>query len=102
MTRDVPEETRAKSYPEQQAFVARHSNYCVPRLAEAAVAIFMEYVATGMFLYRRGERGRWTFIRCQEQGPFGQMLVGGFAPSGLCVDDYRYGGVVIGVAPLRK
>lgn len=89
MTNNVPEETRNEIYKVQKEFVAQHPNYHVPKLSEAAVAIFAEYVTTG--IYRFG-RKPWTYTRCQEDRSrhypniVDKMIVGGYIPDGLCID----------------
>lgn len=98
MTNEVVHETREKSYVDQIEIIERHANYQVPKLAQAVVAIFMEYLATGIYHY-----GLDTYARCQEKGLYGQMLVGGYNRQGLLVaktidnSDNKYG-----VAALRK
>lgn len=99
MTNTVLEETRSKSYAVQKGIIELHANYQVPKLAQAAVAIFMEYVVTS--IHRFG-KDPMTYTGCQEAGPYGQMLVGGFAPAGLHVVNPGPGLPSRGVAALRK
>ena len=99
MTNTVPEETRNKSYAVQKEIIERHPHYQVPKLAEAVVAIFMEYITTGMYRYGQNP---WTYTRCQERGQYGQMIVGGFASAGLDVRSYVLVDAYYGVGALRK
>jgi hypothetical protein len=100
-TKDVIPESRKKSYNKQKKLVASYSHkahvlYEVPRLLEAAVSIFMEYLLTGQRLYSDSP---WTFTRCQErisEHPNWPLVVGGFAVGGLHVinfDDREDSGV---------
>lgn len=104
ITRNVPEVTRNMSYAEQLKYVERYPEYAVPKLAEAVAAIFMEHLATGVFLFGRG--AAWTYTRCQEKTPRNdlQMVVGGFAlDNGLDVDSFlNKGNEDVGLAPLRR
>jgi hypothetical protein len=82
LTRDVIPDSRAKTYHYQQELVNKYRGYEVPHVLDTAVALFMEHVRNGNRRYSAK-----TFTRCQEQySPDWQLVVGGFADSGLCVD----------------
>lgn len=111
MTRTVPDETRNKSYRDHLMFIARHPNYSVPKMAEAIVAIFMEHLATGVYLYStfqnpKGERMAGT--HCQEiytnrYNEVHQVLVYDFEPTGMRVQSMsNILGWHLGIAPLRR
>jgi hypothetical protein len=88
MTRDVIEESRNKSYKDQQLLIEKQDVYEVPHILDAAVCIFMEYIRTGTRLY---SYSRWIYTRCQEKYDANwQLVVGGFGPDGLRID---YGGL---------
>jgi len=69
MTRDILEGTRNKSYDDQMQIVCTFRqkigvDYQVPKLLEAAVCIFMEYVSKGTRIYSDNP---FTITRCQEE-----------------------------------
>lgn len=102
MTNSSPEEARGKSYDKQNEFVSRFNdqNYHVPKLSQAIVAIFSEFLATGICRY-----GKQAFTRCQEQGQLGQMMVGDFTTEeGLSVITYynEDASIRTGMALVRK
>ncbi len=105
MTRDVVEGSRSKTYKEQQALIASFSQkakvpYEVPTILDATVCILMEYVRTGTRLYANNP---WRHTRCQEKfNDKGQLVVGGFVPSGLGVSSHADGHEDVGVAGWRK
>ncbi len=90
------------TYAEQQALIARFAQqakkpYQVPKILDAAVCVFIEYLRTGTRLYPDNP---WTYTRCQEKyDKDWQLIVGGFAPGGLYVnldgvsDYYGVGGL---------
>ena len=85
MSRDVIPGTRSKSYKDQCAILASFADFQVPTLLEAAVCVFMEYVATGNRLYSDSP---WTYTRCVEKVKGYEMyqtVVGGFSAGGLHV-----------------
>ena len=85
LTRDVIEESREKSYQDQQTLLSQkgHGVYAVPTILDATVCIFMEYVRSGTRLYSDKP---WTYTRCQENfNANWQLSVGGFAWGGLSV-----------------
>ena len=78
MTRDVIPDSRYKSYREQQALLK--SSHRVPKVLEAAVAIFMQNVLGGKHGYSRDP---WIFTRCEEAYDTScQMCVGALCPRG--------------------
>ena len=103
MTRGVLPGSRAKSYPDQCALVAKYASvtglpYVVPGALEAAVVMLLHHVRSGEFLYGPDSL---TYTRCQEKVQNFQLVVGGFSSGGLSVF-YDYGYDVSGVAGLRK
>ncbi len=90
MTRDVIPGSRSKSYAAQQELLTRLSQkanvvYEVPRILDATVCLFMEYVRSGAWLYSDNP---WTYTRCQEKyNSKWQLVVGGVALDGLDVCD---------------
>lgn len=105
MTKDVLPGSRNKSYTQQKNIVAKLAEttrvpYQVPTVLEAATCILAEYSRSGNRLFSESP---WTYTRCQENFLGYQVIVGGFAPSGLCViNPYGYDYDNIGVAALRK
>ena len=104
MTRGVLPGSRAKSYPDQCALVAKHASgtglpYVVPGALEAAVVMLLHHVRSGEFLYGASPV---TYTRCQEKVQDFQLVVGGFSSGGLFVDLDVYGRNFSGVAGLRK
>jgi len=91
MSKDVIGGSRDKSYEGQQGLVtelARRTgkSYEVPKLLEASICLFMRYVSTGELLFD------WeTYTRCHEKYGNYQLVVGGFSPAGLNVNDYNHG-----------
>ncbi len=82
MANNVPYETRNKTYDAQKSFLQPHHNYQVPKLAQAVVAVFMNYLATGI---RRFGTDPWTYTRTQEADSGGQLGLGAFDSTGLFV-----------------
>jgi hypothetical protein len=108
MTRDVIEESRNKTYPDQQTVLSQkgHGVYAMPNILDATVCIFMEYVRSGTRLYSDSP-GTWT--RCQQNDNANwQLGVGCFSPGGpggeggLIVNDYCDYGEDCGVAGMRE
>jgi len=107
MARDVIPNSRNKSYSDQKRLAQTYNKngveYEVPRLLDATVNIFMEYVRTKTRLFSDSPS---TYTRCQEtyknEGKY-QMVVGGFSASGLCVNGYGSSGDEdFGIALSRK
>jgi hypothetical protein len=104
MTRDVIEGSRNKAFAEQQALVAKkgHNKYEVPALLDATACILLEY-ARSMGQTRLYSDEPWTYTRCQENIDGYELIVGGFASAGLCVDSRNcFDRDNLGVAATRK
>ena len=102
MSRDVIPGTRSQSYKDQCDILARFADCQVPTLLEAAVCVFMEYVATGNRLYSDSP---WTYTRCVEKVKGYEKyptVVGGFSAGGLHVSIDGYVHEYDGLASLRK
>jgi hypothetical protein len=102
MTRDVIEESRNKTYLDQQTLLRQKGQgvYVVPTILDATVCVFMEYVRSGIRLYSDSP---YTFTQCQEKYDANwQLGVGGFDPVGLDIDNYYGDHEDIGVAGSRK
>jgi len=104
MTKDILPGSRAKSYGEQQKIVADLAeksliSYEVPETLESATCILSQYFGSNIRLFSNSP---WTYTSCQENVQGYQVIVGDFAPAGLCVRNIGYVSVHIGVAALRK
>ena len=104
MTKDVLPGSRNKSYGEQQKIVADLAeksliSYEVPETLESAACILSQYFGSNIRLFSDNP---WTYTRCKENVQGYQVVVGGFAPAGLCVSYDDYDDDSIGVAALRK
>lgn len=102
MTKDVIGANMSDSA--QQALIKKGGmNYEFPKVLDAAVCIFINYVSTQERLFNDDP---CTYTRCQEQYVQDcQVAVGKFSVRGLNVNDGEaYAGVAlkVGVAPLRK
>ena len=107
MTKDVLSGSRSKSYDQQLALLKEYAEksqiaYEMPKTLEAITCIFAEYVQSGDKKTRLFSDKPWTYTRCQEKVQSDDMVVGGFALSGLDVDDNYYDHDDYGVAALRK
>jgi hypothetical protein len=120
MTTDVLEGSRNKRFdnptndPEVQtqrqcvAELAKKAavEYEVPPALDAAACILAQYFDSCNGKLAWGRRlfsdNPLTYTRCQEKVGDYQVVVGGFAPSGLFVIFSRYDDDDIGVAALRK
>ena len=100
MTRDVLPDSRNQTYDNQKKLVNQHEGYRLPGSLEAAVCILMEHVSSGSKLF--GERPL-TYTRCTEtvNGQY-PVVVGGFGPDGLFVNDSHFDDDYYGVAALRE
>jgi len=107
MARDVIPNSRKKSYSNQKQLAQTYNKngveYEVPRLLDATVNIFMEFVRTRTRLFPDSPT---IYTRCQEsyknEGVY-PMVVGGFSASGLGVGDRDYdGNGCYGIALSRK
>ncbi len=104
MSKDVLNESRSKNFEAQQKMVAVLSqnanvNCEIPTALEAAVSILTHHVRSGERLFSRDPV---TYTRCLDMYEDCQVVVGGFAPSGLLVSCRNYDSDDIGVAALRK
>jgi len=106
MTKDLIPDSCRRSYSDQKQLARTYNKngieYEVPRLLDATVGIFMEYVRTGQRLLPGDSL---IFTRCQEQSIYrGQMFVGGFSLLGLYVNDgaYDFAGDNFGLCVSRK
>ena len=103
MTKDVLPGSRNKSYDEQQQIVTELAEqspirYGVPGVLESAACILSQYFGSNTRLFSHNPL---TYTRCKEEVRGYQIVVGGFAPAGLSVNDGCDDGNV-GVAALRK
>ena len=83
ITSDVIPESRNKTYAAQQQMVNKHAHYNVPNALDAVLTVFIKCVSSGEYLLGQNPL---TYTRCQENVNGYQVVVGGFGPSGLCVD----------------
>ncbi len=97
MTNDVIPGSRNKSYDAQVQLLP--AGYEVPGIFDAARAILWENRRSGK---RRFNDNPWTYTRCKEIIQEYQLVVGGFAPSGLDVHYDYFAHERIGVAGWRK
>jgi hypothetical protein len=114
MTTDVLEGSRNKRFDNptndpgvqtQQQCVAElaekaRCDYVVPSALDAAACILAQYFKDSHT--RLFSTDPWTYTRCQENVTGYQVVVGGFAPSGLSVNRFNSDDDNIGVAALRK
>ncbi|MBA3604031.1 MAG: hypothetical protein H0W50_10440 [Parachlamydiaceae bacterium] len=105
MSKDVLNGSRNKSFKKQQKMVSELSKKAsvqceVPKALEAVVSILTHQVRSGVRLFSDNPV---TYTRCLEELADFQVLVGGFAPSGLRVPYLlSYANPCFGVAVLRK
>ena len=102
MTRKVLKGSRSISLEEQEKLVLEYGKqkYVVPKALEAAVCIFTEYARSGTRLFNNDSEE--TYTRCEEVIEGNQLIVGGFAPAGLCVYCFNADGSFTGVAGLWR
>lgn len=100
MTKDVIEGSRNKSYPDQQALVAKFANCEVPNLLDAIISILTHALQNEERLFT--DNDLLTYTRVQEQAQDYQIVVGGFSPAGLFVYCYSVDNNFVGVAALWK
>jgi hypothetical protein len=105
---------RNQSYDGQKECIqklnATGANYDeMPSGLDLATILFVTHVHTGgdrHFGDITGKEGCWTYSRCRERVQFREssypLVVGGFAPGGLCVASDLYDQGRYGVAALRK
>jgi hypothetical protein len=96
--------SRRKSYPEQQNMVrelstSSETEYHVPKTLEAVAVIIARFLKDKTYLFSKNPG---TYTRCEEEIESWQIVVGGFAPAGLRVNDDCYDRGSVGVAGLRK
>ncbi len=104
MSKDVLNGSRDKKFETQQKMVdvlSQNANVnCeIPTALEAAVSIVTHHVRSGERLFSDNPL---TYTRCLDVYKVYQVVVGGFALSGLCVSYDFYDFDDIGVAALRK
>lgn len=109
MTKTVIDGSRNASYAIQQTMITELAKkakvaYNVPSALEATICILTHYMRTGTRLFSNNP---FTYTRCQESIDGYKLVVGGFSPVGLDVDDddFDFEDVVagdVGVAALRK
>jgi len=104
MTKDVLPGSRNESYANPQKSVdelAEKSliSYEVPETLESAACILSQYFGSNTRLFSDNP---WTYTRCKEEVKGRQIVVGGFAPSGLVVNISLYDTDCFGVAAMRK
>ena len=89
MKKDVIDGSRNKSFADQQKMVEEQGQkkYQVPRVLDVIVCAMTEY-ARSQGKTRLFSDSPWTYTRCQENVQGYQMVVGGFAPAGLCVSNH--------------
>ncbi|MBS0615428.1 MAG: hypothetical protein JSR58_02620 [Verrucomicrobia bacterium] len=104
MTRDVIPGSRNKSYSYQEKLVSQAPSYKVPKVLDATICIFTEYVRTGSRLY-----SDMTYTRNQEMwNKDWHLVIGDFSEYGLNVNingDNVCGFWdcdIVGIAGLRK
>jgi hypothetical protein len=104
MSTDVLPGSRNKDYTDQQAMIeglnvnSQH-RWRFPKVAEAIVCIAAVYLKSDQRLFSDEP---WTFTRCQDRVEDLQIIVGGFASSGIRVDNNSYVSDYIGVAGLLE
>lgn len=114
MTHDVLPQSRNKTYEEQLKLLGNFHKYSPPKLFEAAIVIFTNYIDMGMTRFRRVGENR-TYTRCQEsvfaqegrEKPYHyRMVLGGMQPVGLLINEpltaCAAGVAAIGLAAVRK
>ena len=106
MTTDNIPDSRSKSFSDQQELIKKlnkdgKTDYRLPHAGEAIVSIYAKYLKSGT-KKRLFSNKPWTCTRCQENIRGSQVVVGGFALSGLFVRKNFYVSGNFGVAGLRK
>ena len=106
MTKDVLPGSRKKSYVEHQKMVSDLAenylnNYEVAEVLESTACILSLYFGSNIRLFSDSP---CTYTHCQENVEDFQIIVGGFAPTGLNIEhDYcNPGHELLGVAAMRK
>ena len=83
ITNNVFKKSRNLSVSDQKALV-RKIDCEMPRVLEATVLLVVTFMSSGERLYSDNP---WTYTRCSEQLAGYQLVVGGFSPDGVHVDD---------------
>ena len=102
MTRDIILGSRGMGCKECSDMFAKHRDktgihYELPHLLESTASILMHYVKTGERLYSDDP---WTYVYSKDVDKgYCPLVVGGFAPGGICVD---YCHISYGAAGCRK
>lgn len=84
ITCDVIPGSRNQNYTDQQEMIKNYPGYELPSVLEAIVLATMHLELTGQYLLSQNP---WTYTRCREKIGNWPLVVGGFAPSGLSVND---------------
>ena len=87
LTADILKDSRNISYEKQEKMVTDQLGYEVPTALNVITALVAKYASTGECIFGRNP---WTYTRCSDKvkyegGSEFQIIVGGFAASGLCV-----------------
>ena len=98
ITKDVLPGSRNKKYAFQKQLVEK-AGYKAPGLVDVSAAILLHQLFSGNRLFGANQ---WTYTRCQEQIDKYNLIVGGFAPSGLGVTYDYYGHDAHGIAGLLE
>ena len=103
MAKEVLDETRDKSYSEQQRILNERLNLGAPKLRDVVAAVVAHYVSTGNRLLSDNP---YRYTRCQEQVVDGcdvyQAVAGGFSADGLLIDFYDFDFEGVGLLPLEE
>jgi len=111
ITNDVLPGSRNQPYAKQEQIITdlnakNGTDYQVPTLRETVLAMFLHKITTHVSLYPEGNEQNgnlYTYTRVVEKIRDWHLVVGGFAPSGLSVNDHDdYDNETLGVAALRK
>jgi len=100
MTKDVLKGSRGKRRDELLDMALEHGEgYGAPTLLEAAFIITMLFVSKEIRLFSDDPK---TFTCCLDKLPEWKLIVGGFDPSGLCVNYFDCDYNDVGVAALKR
>ena len=83
----VIEGSEGKTYEEQKALIEKKtdSQCSLPKLIETLTCIAFKRVETGERLFISTP---WTFTRCEEEVDGEPLVIGGFSPWGLSINEY--------------
>lgn len=88
ITNNVLKESRNLSIIDQNK-IACVSGCEIPSILEAATLLVVIYMSSEQRLYNNNP---WTYIRCSDYiDRRYEVVVGGFAPNGLCIDSFYLG-----------